>query len=134
MRIKFDDAMHSSNHLIMEEWKAMGTARRLQAENDQLLDALLDFNSQPRVSARQRFDLSDVNAPVCADPYTPSTCAELCTDTRRRTRPHHRSSAATITRPARAAQQLCHHTGTVHPAGRPAPQHPSHQAGAEVAR
>ncbi|KZM28480.1 uncharacterized protein EKO05_0005951 [Ascochyta rabiei] len=59
MRIKFDNAMSQSNHLIMEEWKAMGTARRLQAENDQLLDALLDFNSQPRVSARQRFDLSD---------------------------------------------------------------------------
>ncbi|KAJ4351108.1 hypothetical protein N0V95_004155 [Ascochyta clinopodiicola] len=59
MRIKFDDAMSQSNHLIMEEWKAMGTARRLQAENDQLLDALLDFNSQPRVSARQRFDLAD---------------------------------------------------------------------------
>lgn len=69
MRIKFDDAMHQSNHLIMEEWKAMGTARRLQAENDQLLDALLDFNSQPRVSARQRFDLqhpADRDTPALA--------------------------------------------------------------------
>lgn len=59
MRIKFDDAMRQSNALIMEEWKAMGTARRVQAENDQLLDALLDFNNQPRVPARQRFELSD---------------------------------------------------------------------------
>lgn len=64
MRIRFDDAMNQSNHLIMDEWKAMGTARRLQAENDQLLDALLDFNTQPRMSARQRFDLSDPSRPV----------------------------------------------------------------------
>ncbi|KAJ4403699.1 hypothetical protein N0V91_006399 [Didymella pomorum] len=62
MRIKFDDAMSQSNSLIMEEWKAMGTARRLQAENDQLLDALLDFNNQPRVNARQRFELSETGA------------------------------------------------------------------------
>ena len=61
MRIKFDDAMNQSNALIMDEWKAMGTARRLQAENDQLLDALLDFNTQPRVAARQRFDISGPN-------------------------------------------------------------------------
>lgn len=65
MRIKFDEAMNQSNHFIMEEWKAMGTARRLQAENDQLLDALLDFNNQPRVSARQRYDLADANSKVC---------------------------------------------------------------------
>ncbi|KAF3044421.1 hypothetical protein E8E12_010496 [Didymella heteroderae] len=61
MRIRFDDAMSQSNSLIMEEWKAMGTARRLQAENDQLLDALLDFNNQPRVPARQRFELSEAD-------------------------------------------------------------------------
>ncbi|KAJ4307370.1 hypothetical protein N0V94_009747, partial [Neodidymelliopsis sp. IMI 364377] len=66
MRIKFDDAMSQSNTLITDEWKAMGTARRLQAENDQLLDALLDFNSQPRVSARHRFDLSALSAPSTA--------------------------------------------------------------------
>ena len=64
MRVKFDEAMNQSNGLIMEEWKAMGTARRLQAENDQLLEALLDFNSQPRVSARQRFDLSVAGSAV----------------------------------------------------------------------
>ncbi|KAF1922981.1 uncharacterized protein M421DRAFT_76564 [Didymella exigua CBS 183.55] len=66
MRIRFDDAMSQSNALIMDEWKAMGTARRLQAENDQLLDALLDFNDQPRVSARQRFDLSVAAAAAAA--------------------------------------------------------------------
>ena len=78
MRIRFDNAMSQSNAYIMEEWKAMGTARRLQAENDQLLDALLDFNNQPRVPARQRFDLSaagagpdaanNTNTPVAAGP------------------------------------------------------------------
>ena len=36
MRIRFDNAMSQSNAHIMEEWKAMGTARRLQAENDAL--------------------------------------------------------------------------------------------------
>ncbi|KAJ4381631.1 hypothetical protein N0V86_002995 [Didymella sp. IMI 355093] len=66
MRIRFDDAMSQSNALIMDEWKAMGTARRLQAENDQLLDALLDFNNQPRVPLRQRFDLCDAGA----EPHT----------------------------------------------------------------
>ncbi|KAF2130647.1 hypothetical protein P153DRAFT_396040 [Dothidotthia symphoricarpi CBS 119687] len=60
MRIQFDNAMSESNRLIMDEWKAMGTARRLQQENDQLLDALLDFNDQPRVAARHRFDLRDI--------------------------------------------------------------------------
>lgn len=59
MRIRFDEAMSQSNALIMDEWKAMGTARRLQAENDQLLEALLDFNTQPRMNTRQRFDLAD---------------------------------------------------------------------------
>lgn len=44
----------------------MGTARRLQAENDQLLDALLDFNNQPRVPARQRFDLAVAGTAVCS--------------------------------------------------------------------
>lgn len=68
MRIRFDNAMHQSNALIMDEWKAMGVARRLQAENDQLLDALLDFNNQPRVPARQRFDLADPSTAVRSVP------------------------------------------------------------------
>ncbi|KAH6633041.1 IEC3 subunit of the Ino80 complex, chromatin re-modelling-domain-containing protein [Boeremia exigua] len=66
MRIRFDNAMQQSSALIMEEWKAMGVARRLQAENDQLLDALLDFNNQPRVPPRQRFDLAGASAASAA--------------------------------------------------------------------
>lgn len=72
MRIRFDNAMQQSNSLIMDEWKAMGVARRLQAENDQLLDALLDFNNQPRVPARQRFDLADPSSTV-----RPASCPDI---------------------------------------------------------
>jgi hypothetical protein len=57
MRVKFDNAMHVSNRLITDEWKAMGTARRLAENNDQLLDMLLDINEQTRAPARLRFNL-----------------------------------------------------------------------------
>lgn len=69
MRIQFDNAMTESNKLIAQEWKAMGTARRLQENNDQLLDALLDFNDQPRVNPRLRYDLRLLSA---ADTALPS--------------------------------------------------------------
>ncbi|CAO2655685.1 Nn.00g044880.m01.CDS01 [Neocucurbitaria sp. VM-36] len=69
MRIQFDNAMTESNNLISQEWKAMGTARRLQETNDQLLDALLDFNDQTRVNARLRYDLRKLSA---ADTAVPS--------------------------------------------------------------
>ncbi|EAT86448.1 hypothetical protein HBI56_101570 [Parastagonospora nodorum] len=57
MRVKFDQAITTSNRLITDEWKAMGTARRLAEGNDQLLDALLDINEQTRAPARLRFNL-----------------------------------------------------------------------------
>ncbi|KAH7384502.1 IEC3 subunit of the Ino80 complex, chromatin re-modelling-domain-containing protein [Pyrenochaeta sp. MPI-SDFR-AT-0127] len=69
MRIQFENAMMESNNLISQEWKAMGTARRLQETNDQLLDALLDFNDQTRVNARLRYDLRQLSA---ADTAVPS--------------------------------------------------------------
>lgn len=70
MRIRFDDAMRESNALMLLEWKAMGTARRLQENNDQLLDLLLDFNEQPRVAPRLRYDLRHLSA---ADTAVPSS-------------------------------------------------------------
>ena len=70
MRIRFDDAMRESNALMLLEWKAMGTARRLQENNDQLLDLLLDFNEQPRVPPRLRYDLRHLSA---ADTAVPSS-------------------------------------------------------------
>ncbi|CAN9082452.1 unnamed protein product [Alternaria alternata] len=57
MRIKFDEAMTDSDNLIKQEWKAMGTARRLQENNDQILDILLELNEQTRVNPRLRYDL-----------------------------------------------------------------------------
>lgn len=68
MRIRFDDAMSESNSLILHEWKAMGTARRLQENNDQLLELLLDFNDQARVNPRLRYDLRALSAADTAVP------------------------------------------------------------------
>ncbi|CAA9962744.1 Ino80 Iec3 domain containing protein [Pyrenophora teres f. maculata] len=69
MRIKFDEAMTDSDNLIKQEWKAMGTARRLQENNDQLLDILLELNEQSRVNPRLRYDLRQLSA---ADTAVPS--------------------------------------------------------------
>ncbi|KAL5118892.1 hypothetical protein ACEQ8H_003215 [Pleosporales sp. CAS-2024a] len=57
MRVRFDQAITTSNRLITDEWRAMGTARRLAEGNDQLLDMLLDINEQTRAPARLRFHL-----------------------------------------------------------------------------
>jgi hypothetical protein len=70
MRVKFDQAITMSNRLITDEWKAMGTARRLAEGNDQLLDMLLDINEQPRAPARLRFNLDPpgISEPAVAGP------------------------------------------------------------------
>jgi hypothetical protein len=69
MRVKFDEAITVSNRLITDEWKAMGTARRLAEGNDQLLDMLLDINEQTRAPARLRFNLDPPGtAPVVPGP------------------------------------------------------------------
>jgi hypothetical protein len=70
MRVKFDEAITVSNRLITDEWKAMGTARRLAEGNDQLLDMLLDINEQTRAPARLRFNLDPAGtaAPIIAGP------------------------------------------------------------------
>jgi hypothetical protein len=69
MRVRFEDAMSESNSLMTAEWRAMGTARRLQENNDQLLEMLLDFNDQTRVNPRLRYDLRNLSA---ADTAVPS--------------------------------------------------------------
>ena len=46
----------------------MGTARRLQENNDQLLEMLLDFNDQSRVNPRLRYDLRQLSAADTAMP------------------------------------------------------------------
>lgn len=69
MRIRFDEAMTESDNLIKAEWKATGTARRLQENNDQMLDILLHLNEQTRVNPRLRYDLRQLSA---ADTAVPS--------------------------------------------------------------
>lgn len=34
MRVRFEDTMTASNNLILDEWKAQGTARRLREQNE----------------------------------------------------------------------------------------------------
>lgn len=59
MRVKFEETMLLSNTLIKDEYRAMATIRRLQEQNDQILDVLLDMNETARMSANLRFDLRD---------------------------------------------------------------------------
>lgn len=68
MRVQFEGAMTESDNLILKEWKAMGTARRLAEQNDQLLDMLLDINEQPRAPARLRFNLDPAGTAAPVEP------------------------------------------------------------------
>ncbi|KAF1967086.1 hypothetical protein BU23DRAFT_543274 [Bimuria novae-zelandiae CBS 107.79] len=67
MRARFEDTMTASNSLILEEWKAQATARRLREHNDQILDILLDMNDSARLPARLRLDLRE-QAEIDAQP------------------------------------------------------------------
>ncbi|KAL1617591.1 hypothetical protein SLS56_010914 [Neofusicoccum ribis] len=57
MRVRFDDRMRESNSLFREEHKAIALARRLQEQNDQLIDLLLDINDTPKIPQHLRIDL-----------------------------------------------------------------------------
>ncbi len=73
MRIRFENSMNASHHLILDEFKAQALARRLQEQNEcvaacrrpaawltrrsQMLELLLDMNDAARLPARHRFDL-----------------------------------------------------------------------------
>ncbi|KAG4429273.1 hypothetical protein IFR05_015240, partial [Cadophora sp. M221] len=58
MKIKFDEAMHQSNELYLEEQRANKAAKRLARENDQILDLLLDINNSAQIPVDKRFDLT----------------------------------------------------------------------------
>ncbi|KAF2003677.1 hypothetical protein P154DRAFT_543726 [Amniculicola lignicola CBS 123094] len=78
MRAKFEDTMVESNNLIKGEFKAMAISRRLQEQNDQILELLLDLNDSPRLPAHLRFDLrtlaeSDANHPEAVLRVDPDT-------------------------------------------------------------
>ncbi|EKG14463.1 hypothetical protein MPH_08312 [Macrophomina phaseolina MS6] len=57
MRVRFDERMRESNTLFREEHKAIALARRLQEQNDQLMDLLLDINDTPQIPQHLRIDL-----------------------------------------------------------------------------
>ncbi|MCJ1466414.1 hypothetical protein MMC07_005033 [Pseudocyphellaria aurata] len=57
MRHIFKEKMRESNSLFDDEQNAMKLARRLQEQNDQLLDLLLDVNESNHVPFHLRYDL-----------------------------------------------------------------------------
>ncbi|KAF2458531.1 IEC3 subunit of the Ino80 complex, chromatin re-modelling-domain-containing protein [Lineolata rhizophorae] len=71
MRLRFDEKIGESNRLLKEEHKALALARRLQEQNDQLLDILLDLNETAHLPSRLRLDLAG-SAPAPAGPASPA--------------------------------------------------------------
>ncbi|PVI05092.1 hypothetical protein DM02DRAFT_610959 [Periconia macrospinosa] len=76
MRAKFEETMNASNQLIMDEWKAQALARRLQEQNDQILDVLLQLNEQVRIPAPLRYDLRTVAETDSTLPMDPEPIQE----------------------------------------------------------
>ncbi|KAF2840100.1 hypothetical protein M501DRAFT_1015177 [Patellaria atrata CBS 101060] len=68
LRHKFDRTMMESNALFKEEHKAWALARRLQEQNDQLMEILLDLNESVRVPNTFRFDLRSPSPSTSAVP------------------------------------------------------------------
>ncbi|KAJ9641044.1 hypothetical protein H2199_005712 [Coniosporium tulheliwenetii] len=68
MRMRFEAQMNESNALFKDEHKALALARRLQEQNDQLLDLLLDINSSARLPPHQRIDLRSPSPSASAVP------------------------------------------------------------------
>ncbi|MCJ1388957.1 hypothetical protein MMC18_001809 [Xylographa bjoerkii] len=68
MRHVFKEKMRISNSLFDEEHKAIKVARRLQEQNDQLLDLLLDVNESTRIPPHLHYDLRSPTPPETAVP------------------------------------------------------------------
>ncbi|KAF4309995.1 hypothetical protein GTA08_BOTSDO03169 [Botryosphaeria dothidea] len=74
MRVRFDERMRESNTLFREEHKAIALARRLQEQNDQLMDLLLDINDTPKIPQHLRFLLDIPYGPdAVVEPHDPDT-------------------------------------------------------------
>ncbi|KAK4503673.1 hypothetical protein PRZ48_004588 [Zasmidium cellare] len=58
MRHKFDGVLEENRKLFKEEQKLESIAKRLREELDQLLDLLLDVNSNPALPPELRFNIS----------------------------------------------------------------------------
>ncbi|KZF19585.1 hypothetical protein L228DRAFT_263459 [Xylona heveae TC161] len=59
MKLQFEEKMKESNALFKEEQKATELARRLQEQNDQLLEMLLDLNDSSKLPSQLSYDLDD---------------------------------------------------------------------------
>ncbi|PKX91604.1 uncharacterized protein P174DRAFT_443574 [Aspergillus novofumigatus IBT 16806] len=58
LKVKFELGMKESESLIREELRIEDLSKRIQEQNDQLLEVLLEFNESLHVPADQRFDIS----------------------------------------------------------------------------
>lgn len=68
LRHNFKDRMRDSNRFFDEEQHAMRLARRLEEQNDQLLDLLLDINGSTKVLPHLRYDLRSPTPDASAVP------------------------------------------------------------------
>lgn len=60
--VKFEKEMRESSHLFKNQQRMYDITQRIAEQNDQLLDLLLELNTQPQVPARLRYDLSEPSA------------------------------------------------------------------------
>ncbi|CAI7609104.1 hypothetical protein N7533_000548 [Penicillium manginii] len=58
MKVKFDHGIRENENLIREELRIEDLSKRIQEQNDQLLEVLLEFNESLQVSPTLRFDLN----------------------------------------------------------------------------
>ncbi|KAB8269614.1 IEC3 subunit of the Ino80 complex, chromatin re-modelling-domain-containing protein [Aspergillus minisclerotigenes] len=73
LKVKFELGMRESESLIREELRIQDLSKRIQEQNDQLLEALLEFNDSIYISPDLRYDL---NAPG-DDLFPPTPQREL---------------------------------------------------------
>ncbi|TKX23720.1 putative IEC3 subunit of the Ino80 complex [Elsinoe australis] len=57
MKTRFDDVMKANSNMFKEEQKLESLAKRLQEQNDQLLDILLDLNSSLELPPELRYNV-----------------------------------------------------------------------------
>ncbi|KAK4991781.1 hypothetical protein LTR50_001598 [Elasticomyces elasticus] len=68
LKCNFDEGIRESNSMFREEQKLSALARRIQEQNDQLLDLLLDLNSTVNIPPELRYNLNLDPAPPPPNP------------------------------------------------------------------
>lgn len=68
LKIKFDLALRDSEALIREELRIQDLSKRIQEQNDQLLEVLLEFNDSLHLPSPLRYDLSIPGDPASHSP------------------------------------------------------------------